>query len=121
MTLDQVKKISLIIRQMRDVMKNFLDKIAELGESALNVLIDDESNPKNLSIPQPSEKRLLNKAQLAERLGVSSRTISNLILYENLPVIRLGKRIQFDYEDVLAWAKAKEFKDYRKNNLRVVK
>jgi excisionase family DNA binding protein len=44
--------------------------------------------------------RLLTRAQVAERLGLSRYTVRNLALRHRLPVVRLGRRMLFDAEQV---------------------
>ena len=48
---------------------------------------------------------LLNRIQVAELLGVSKRTIDNLVT-QGLPYVLLGRRTaRFDPAEVLAWVK----------------
>jgi excisionase family DNA binding protein len=121
MTTEQAKKLSFIVRQMRDVVKRSIDELTELAEAALFVSVNDET-PSRKILPQSiqNENRLLNKKEIAQRLGVSVRTISNLQT-EGLPTQKIGKRVLFNYEKVLLWLEGREIKSRRKNNLRMVK
>lgn len=47
---------------------------------------------------------LFTKAQLAERLVVSTRTVDRLIK-KGLPAIRVGSVHRFDWSDVTRWLK----------------
>ena len=121
MTTEQFKTLSFIARQMRDMVKRSIDEITELGEQALQVFVENEETGKKILLPKVAiEKRLLNKKELAGRLGVSVRTVNNL-QNEGLPSVKLRKRILFDYEKVLNWTEEKEIEESRKNNLRVVR
>lgn len=125
MTSEQTKKLSLIFHRACDSAKDFIDIFAQLADDALQVL--SEPDEKRVSIAtgngraaQP-ENRLLNRKEIAERLGVSVRTVGDLI-NDGLPTVPLGKRrVQFDCEEVLTWAKDRRIKSNRKTNLRVVK
>ena len=44
---------------------------------------------------------LLNRQQIAELIGVSTRTISNLVSSRRIPVIKFGKSVRFDPSKVL--------------------
>jgi excisionase family DNA binding protein len=52
--------------------------------------------------PAPSNpKGLLNKVQLAERLGIEARSIEKLVRSRKIPVIRLGHRtVRFSWPKV---------------------
>jgi excisionase family DNA binding protein len=103
------------------ILKQFFHQVAELASETLTAFVENEEKPiQTFSRPAIQENRLLNQKQLAERLNVSARTISNL-QNEGLPTVKLGKRILFDYDDVLIWAKDKEIKGRRKSNLSVVR
>lgn len=119
MTADKVQKLSLIVRQARDVVKHSIDDIAQLAEDALTVFSEVESvNTPGLLLPSP-EKELLTKKELAERWKVSERTINNL-QKKGLPTIPFGKSIRFEYEECLIWAKDRKNKGSGKPKLRVV-
>jgi len=103
------------------ILSQFFQQVAGLAGETLTAFVECEKPIEKVS-PQRinNEKRIIDRKELAERLGVSVRTISNL-QNEGLPTIqRFGRRILFDYEDVLTWAKDKEIKGRRKNKLRVV-
>lgn len=102
--------------------ESIFHQVANLAEHTLTAFVENEETTKQvLSLPQVHyENRLLNKKQLAERLGISVRTVSDLQT-EGLPTVNLRKRVLFDYEEVLTWAKEKDVKNYRKNKLRVVR
>ncbi len=120
MTAEKAEKLCLILRQVREMLKDALDNLEAIAEKAVMLFVDDDSERKLLSSSVAIENRLLNKKEIAERLNVSVRTISEL-QNEGLPIVKLRKRILFDYNQVLLWAKEKDIKGYRKNNLRVVK
>ena len=106
---------------MRDVVKRSIDEITELGERALSVFVENEEMSSKNPLPKVAiEKRLLNKTELARRLGVSVRTVNNL-QNDGLPSVKLRKRVLFDYEKVLTWTEEREIGESRKNKLRVVK
>ncbi len=119
MTGEQVQKLSLIFRQVRDVMKHSIDDIAQLAEDALIVFLDTETVNAAKLLSSSPEKELLTKKELARRWKVSERTISNL-QNEGLPKRYLGKSIRFDYEEVSTWAKDRKIKGRGKTKLRVV-
>lgn len=120
MTAEKAEKLCMIFRQVCEVLKDALDNLEAIAENALTIFVDDESDRKTLPLSVAFENRLLNKKEIAERLGVSVRTISDL-QNEGLPIVRLRKRILFDYKEVLIWAKEKDLKSHRKNKLRVVR
>ncbi len=108
------------------ILKQFFHQFAELASETLTALVEVEKEEKQVSIATQShraahpEKGFLNRKQIAERLGVSVRTVSELIK-DGLPTIPLGKkRIQFDCEEVLSWAKNRRIKERGKTKLRVV-
>lgn len=120
MTAEQAKKLGLIFRQVRDVVKNSIDDLADIAENALSVFVESENTTRRELPPVINENRLLDKTELAERLGISVRKVSDLQT-EGLPTVKLGKSVRFDYDEVLIWAKDRKIKSRRKNNLRVVK
>lgn len=101
----------------------FCYKFAELAAETLTAFAESEERSNQVSFALPptnSEKRFMNRKQIADRLGVSVRTVSELI-NEGLPTVPLGKRrIQFDCEEVLTWAKDRRIKERGKTKLRVV-
>lgn len=50
----------------------------------------------------PQGEKLLNKRQLGDLLQASTRTVDNLIASGQLPVIRIGKLVRFDWGRVKA-------------------
>ena len=46
--------------------------------------------------------KLLSTKELAEKLGVTTRTIANLMLRRKIPYLKVGNRNRFDSEQVLA-------------------
>ncbi len=118
MTSEKVQKLNRIIRQFRDVAKDSIDSFASLAETALNVLAENEDVESTKLIQSVNqENHLLNKKQIAEFLNISERTVSDL-QNEGMPTVKLGKRILFDRNDVLVWAKNRR---QRKNHLRMVR
>jgi excisionase family DNA binding protein len=120
MEAEKAKKLILIFRQIREVVKTAIDDLEAIAENTLMIFVDDQSDRIAMPSSVAIENRLLNKKEIAERLGVSVRTVSDLQT-EGLPTVKLGKRVLFDYQDVLVWAKGKEIKSRRKNNLHVVR
>lgn len=120
MTIEQAKRVSQLIRQVRETVKTAVDDLSEIAENALSIFTESEITSRQTLSSATDEKRLLNKVELAKRLGVCSRTVSDL-LKDGMPYVRIKTRIQFDYDDVLIWLKSQEVEDRRQNNLRVVK
>lgn len=103
------------------ILSQFFYQVAELAGQTLAAFVEEEKPVERILLPSDHNTGLLNKKQIAERLGVSERTISNL-QNEGLPVVPFGrKRVQFNYEKVLIWLEGREIKKRRKTNLRVVK
>lgn len=46
---------------------------------------------------------LLNRCQLAERLGVTDRTVAEWDLTGKIPSIRIGRTVRYSADDVLNW------------------
>ena len=88
MTAEKIKKLMLVFRQMRDVVKDSIDNLEAVAENALMIFVDDQTEQKSLPSSVAIENRLLNKTELAERLGISTRTVSNL-QDEGLPSVKL--------------------------------
>lgn len=104
------------------ILSQFFHKVAELAEHTLTAFVENEETTKQvLALPPAQSKNgLYNRKEIAELLGVSVRTIGNLIS-EGLPTVPVGeRRIQFKYEDVLNWLEDKEIKGRGKTKLRVV-
>jgi excisionase family DNA binding protein len=57
--------------------------------------------------------KLLSTKELAERLGVTTRTIANLMLRRKIPYLKVGNRNRFDPEKVLASMQVTEIHDGR--------
>lgn len=103
MTIEQAKRVGQLIRQVRETLKTAVNELSEIAENALAIFTDDEITSRNS--PQTNvERRLFNKNELAERLGVCPRILSDL-LNEGMPYVQIKTRIQFDYDDVLIWLK----------------
>lgn len=108
------------------ILKQFVHRFAELAGETLTAFAEVQTEEKQVSIATESrraarpERNLINKKELAARLGISVRTVSELQT-EGLPSVILGKRrIQFDYEAVLIWAKDRKIKGRGKSKLRAV-
>jgi len=119
MTAEQVQKMSMIFRQVRDALKHLIDAIAQLAEDALNVFSGVGTANTSKLLPTSQRNELLTKKELAECWKVSERTISNLQT-EGLPTVPFGTSIRFDYEECLTWAKDRRIKGRGKTKLRVV-
>ncbi len=120
MTAERAKSLILIFRQMREVVKDAIDNLEAIAENALMIFVDDETKQRIVPSSVAIENRLLNKTELAKRLGISTRTVSNL-QDEGMPSVKLRARILFDYEKVSIWIEQREMGESRKNELRVVK
>jgi excisionase family DNA binding protein len=57
--------------------------------------------------------KLLSTKELAEKLGVTTRTIANLMLRRKIPYLKVGNRNRFDPEQVLASMQVTEIPDGR--------
>jgi excisionase family DNA binding protein len=57
--------------------------------------------------------KLLSTKELAEKLGVTTRTIANLMLRRKIPYLKVGNRNRFDPEQVLASMQVTEIHDGR--------
>ena len=57
--------------------------------------------------------KLLSTKELAEKLGVTTRTIANLMLRRKIPYLKVGNRNRFDSEQVLASMQVSEIHDGR--------
>ena len=103
------------------ILSQFSFKVAELFGETLTAYAACEKPIENILLSaQKTPTGLLNKKELAGRLNISVSTVSNL-KNRGLPFVKLGKRILFNYDEVLIWAKDKEIKGRRKTNLRVVR
>jgi excisionase family DNA binding protein len=58
-------------------------------------------NIQNISPEILKQSGLFNRQQVAELIGVSTRTISNLVSSRRIPVIKFGKSVRFDPYKVL--------------------
>ena len=58
-------------------------------------------NIQNISPEILKQSGLFNRQQVAELIGVSTRTISNLVSSRRIPVIKFGKSVRFDPSKVL--------------------
>ena len=94
------------------ILRQSFFKIAEVFSETLTAFIENEETPVQI-FPRSAmhENRLLNRKEIAERLGVSVRTVGNLIK-EGLPTVPVGeRRVLFDCEEVLTWAKDKRIEE----------
>ena len=57
--------------------------------------------------------KLLSTKELAEKLGVTTRTVANLMLRRKIPYLKVGNRNRFDPEQVLASMQVTEIPDGR--------
>ena len=120
MKVEQAKKLSRLIRQAGEIVKDSVDDLTKLAADSILIFVENnQTNRKDLSFGN-SQDRLLNKSELAERLNVSVRTVNNL-QSEGMPSVEIFTRVLFDYDEVLIWVKDRDFKPRQKNNLRVVK
>lgn len=123
MTIQQAQKLSSIVRRACDVAKDSIDSFAQLTDCALQVLSEPEEKEVSIATFDNRAARpegFMNRKEIAKFLGVSVRTVGDLIT-EGLPTIPLGKRrIQFDPEEISVWAKDRRIKGHRKPKLRVV-
>jgi excisionase family DNA binding protein len=56
-----------------------------------------------LIMPKPNVPRLLGIAEIAERLGVSTKTVRRWIARNELHVYRLGRGLRVSEEDLIAF------------------
>lgn len=108
------------------ILMQFFHQFAELASKTLTAFVEVEKVEEQASMATfdnravRPEKRFVNRKEIAERLGVSVRTVGNLIS-DGLPIVPLGKRrVQFEVEEVLTWAKDRRIKGRGKPKLRVV-
>ncbi|MGI8555851.1 MAG: helix-turn-helix transcriptional regulator [Pyrinomonadaceae bacterium] len=101
------------------ILSRFIYQVAEVAAETLTAFVDEEKPIEKVLLPVSHENRLLNKRELAARLGVSVRSLDNLIS-DGLKPVRIGKRVLFDYEKVLLWIEDQEIISRRKKNLRMV-
>ena len=119
MNTEQAKNLSLIFRQVCNVAKSSIDIFADLAETALQVLSEPDATNQKALPPMENDSHLLNRKQIAQRLNISPRKVSDLQT-EGLPVVKIGSRVLFNYEKVLLWIEGKEVKERGKTKLRVV-
>ena len=108
MRVEQAEKLSKIVYQASEIVKGFIDGLTKLVESSLFILVNEENVHSKILSSAKSENRLLNKSELAERLNVSVSMINNLQA-EGMPSVKLLTSVRFEYEEVLEWAKDKDF------------
>lgn len=107
------------------ILKQFFHQVAELASDALTAFVEIEREEKKVSIATFDNRAahpegFMNRKEIAKFLGVSVRTVGDLIT-EGLPTIPLGKRrVQFDPEEVSVWAKDRRIKGRGKTKLRAV-
>ena len=123
MTLEQQNSLKEIFRRnifsLAELAANCADEVlVVLSSTAQTQQVTFETQSR--LIIQREQKRILTKKEIALFLSISERLVSDLI-NEGLPVIRNGRTVRFDREEVLEWAKNRNIKRRRKNNLRVVK
>lgn len=76
--------------------------IAEMAEEMAN----KAKNMLEAELKAQMPKRLINKEELAEKLGISPQTIRNEIArHHNFPVVYIGSCVRFDWQEVLAFYK----------------
>ena len=51
---------------------------------------------RNLSSKVLTQGSLFNRREIADYIGVSERTISNMMRQRRIPVIKIGKTVRFD-------------------------
>jgi excisionase family DNA binding protein len=49
----------------------------------------------------PDDEKLLRKPEVADRLGVSPRTIETYLKLQKLPCLRIGRTVRFSWRDIL--------------------
>ena len=50
--------------------------------------------------PQTVERRYLNKAEAADSLGISTRTLDSWLSRKLIPYLKIGRTVRFDPEDL---------------------
>jgi excisionase family DNA binding protein len=65
-------------------------------------LVSINTHPQT-SAPQGSQLAggLLNKGQIADRLGVSARTVDTWMKSKRVPYLKIGRTVRFRWESVL--------------------
>ena len=117
---EQNDKLILLLREASQVLHRSIDDLCEVAEKILTEFSETNGSPDN-HVFRTEPKCLLTKEQLSKRLGICERLISSLI-NEGLPYISFETRKQFDYDDVVSWAKNRNVENRKsKTKLRVVK
>lgn len=62
-----------------------------------------------LPIDKPLFENLIDRKQLAEKLGVSPAFISKMMAQKGLPYIKLGRAVRFDLREVMAFLNERKF------------
>jgi predicted DNA-binding transcriptional regulator AlpA len=120
MTAEQSEKLIRITGNLAALGKRFIDDAFCQVSVAIRTL-EAGSSSSQISETRNADKPigLVDRKRLAELLGISQRSISDL-LNEGLPCIRLNRSVRFDYERVLAWCEKRNEKVNRNRKLRVV-
>ena len=120
MTAEQSQKLIRITSNLAALGKRFIDDAFCQVEMAIRAIEDVTDSP-GLSQTRHADKPigLVDRKRLAELLGISQRSISDL-LNDGLPCIRLNRSVRFDYEEVLVWFHNSKKERDRKRRLRVV-
>ena len=49
------------------------------------------------------EKRLLNKSELAQYLGIKEGTVSVWVCHKKIPYVKVGRLVKFDLKKIEQW------------------
>jgi excisionase family DNA binding protein len=63
----------------------------------------------NSPTPQQLFLNLIDRKQLAQKLGVSPSFISKLMVEQGLPHIKLGRAVRYDLREVMAFLNERKF------------
>jgi excisionase family DNA binding protein len=85
------------------------EKLQASKEGARNEMdqLLNSSTPKNVQGTVSMEKALINVKELAVLIGISRRSIFNLMEDKSFPRIKIGRKLLFDKNQVLEFIKSK--------------
>ena len=77
------------------VMQEVKDQILKLIDARLNQQLVEQS-------VEAEQRNLLDRRQMAQRLGISVTTLDRKRKLDEIPVVQIGARVLFDEEQVVA-------------------
>jgi predicted DNA-binding transcriptional regulator AlpA len=124
MTEEQAKRITTTLRGLREAKRTYDDLLFDLVEDFVTASIDNKYSSERRGVDKEAtqiNKRFVSRKELAQIVGLSVRTISDLQA-AGLPTLKqTGRRVIFDLEDAVAWIKECGTKGRKKQGLRVVR